>query len=247
MKIFKLSNNKKLRTKSLFIISGIMTALFLNGCSSDSNDDVVAVTLAPTVVFKFKLEVTNLTNAQPLSPVAFVAQLDAKLWEIGSMASIELETLAESGGNAGVLGLSDVLSSASSNGPIPPGATKTIEIAFDQLVEGRKLSGVTMLVNTNDAFAGFTDFDASQLTVGESKTLLVPAYDSGTESNSELMGTIPGPADMGEGFNSARDDVNFVSMHSGVVSQDDGLTSSVLTQAHRFDNPVAKMTITRTE
>jgi len=32
-----------------------------------------------------------------------------------------------------------------------------------------------------------------------------------------------------------------------VVSAEDGLTMSVLTAAHRFDNPAVKLTITRVE
>ena len=58
---------------------------------------------------------------------------------------------------------------------------------------------------------------------------------------------IPGPAGGGEGFNANRDDeADRVSMHSGVVSQDDRLASSALTEQHRFDNPVARVRIERT-
>ncbi len=57
------------------------------------------------------------------------------------------------------------------------------------------------------------------------------------------MGTIPEPADSSTGFDALRDDVDFVTYHSGVVSADDGLSSSVLTQAHRFDNPAVKLII----
>ena len=71
------------------------------------------------------------------------------------------------------------------------------------------------------------------------------AYDAGTEANSESSGTIPGPADGGEGFNSERNDSQIVSAHSGVVGQDDGLTQSVLNGNHKFDNPIMAITITR--
>jgi hypothetical protein len=73
------------------------------------------------------------------------------------------------------------------------------------------------------------------------------AYDAGTEANTEAKGSMPGPADGGEGFNAARDDVNFVHIHPGVISQYDGLADSVLMPSHRFDNPVLAVTITRTE
>jgi hypothetical protein len=73
------------------------------------------------------------------------------------------------------------------------------------------------------------------------------AYDAGTEANSEAKGTMPGPADGGEGFNASRDDVDFVHIHPGVISMYDGLADSVLGASHRFDNPVLAVTIMRTE
>ena len=73
------------------------------------------------------------------------------------------------------------------------------------------------------------------------------AYDAGTEADTELAAEIPGPVGGGEGFNAARDDQgDRVSMHSGVISQDDGLVTSDLTGQHRFDNPVVRVLIERT-
>ncbi|MGI9283362.1 MAG: spondin domain-containing protein [Endozoicomonas sp.] len=79
-----------------------------------------------------------------------------------------------------------------------------------------------------------------------SKHFIISAHHSGTEANTESAGTMPGPADNGEGFNSARDDfADEVRMHSGVVTSDDGLSGSVLTQEHRWDNPTVRVVITR--
>ena len=84
------------------------------------------------------------------------------------------------------------------------------------------------------------------MAVGDAVTLRAIAYDSGTEANTETAATIPGPAGGGEGFNAARDDIaDQVAMHSGVVGQDDGFATSDLTGQHRFDNPVAQVTIER--
>ena len=102
-----------------------------------------------------------------------------------------------------------------------------------------------MLVNTNDAFAGKGGIDLNALALGEQVTMNLPVYDAGTEGNNELAGTIPGPADGGEGFNAARDDVNVVSRHSGVVTNIDGYADSVLDESHRFDTPVARLTVRR--
>ena len=93
----------------------------------------------------------------------------------------------------------------------------------------------SMLVNTNDAFTGLKQQALSNLAVGEQLTLLGSVYDGGSEANTESAGTIPGPADNGQGYSSVNDDVGFVAMHSGVVSHDDGLSVSVLNQSHRFE------------
>jgi hypothetical protein len=242
--------------KSLKIISiknitkncvSLIVALTLFGCDSNVEDTPIPPAQPQSPVFKFQLSVTNLTNTQPFSPFAFVMHQDNALWTIGSSASDELELLAESGDNSGIRGLNYVLANNSTEGIIDPGASVDVTLTFAGTIDGRKLSAASMLVNTNDAFTGFTGLDISLMAIGSSRSYSTTAYDSGTESNSELMGTIPGPADMGEGFNSARDDANIVSRHSGVVSIDDGLTASILTEAHRFDNPVALLVVTRLE
>jgi hypothetical protein len=190
--------------------------------------------------------VTNLTNAQPLSPITVVLHGDAIMWSIGNAASEGLELLAESGDNSMIIADSAVLTSASSDGVVMPGTSATISVTTTDEMAGY-LTLVSMLVNTNDAFSGLTGLELSSLTVNNPRSWSLGVYDSGTEANSESMGTIPGPADSGTGFDIARDDVDFVAMHPGVVSMDDGLTSSVLTEAHRIDNPAIKLTITRTK
>ena len=62
-----------------------------------------------------------------------------------------------------------------------------------------------------------------------------------------MAGTIPGPADGGEGVSEGREALDAVTMHSGVVTADDGLPNSVLDSSHRFANPVMKIIISRVE
>jgi len=85
------------------------------------------------------------------------------------------------------------------------------------------------------------------LAVGESLMVATRAYDAGTEANSETSATVPGPAGGGTGFNVVRDDVDRVSLHSGVVSNQDGLPTSALSDLQRFDNPTARIVVTRTQ
>ncbi len=118
---------------------------------------------------------------------------------------------------------------------------------LDSQRPGLQFSVSTMLVNTNDAFTGLNSMDVETLPVGGSISVDGIAYDAGTEADTEEAIHIPGPAGGGEGFNALRDDVaDQVSMHSGVVSQDDGFATSDLSEQHRFDNPVVRVRIERT-
>lgn len=226
-----------------------ISALFLLAACGSDNDDVMEMPMpeppAP-VVSSYDITVTNLSHAQPLSPVAVALHSSGQFWTIGESASEELEYLAEGGDNSFILGLSMVASGASGMAPIAPGASETISVSIEDN-DMPLLSVITMLVNTNDAFTGVNGQSLAELETGDVWSTTTHVYDSGTEKNSEAMGTIPGPVDGGTGFDAMRDDVDFVSMHPGIVSIEDGLSSSVLSKAHAFDNPVAKITVTRTE
>ena len=234
--------------RKLAPLSLLACALLLGACSSDDEDDM---TMMPEpepepVNVSYEVTITNLTYGQPLSPIAVVLHDDGHLWTVGSMASNELELLAEGGDNSAVIGLPMVSASVSGAAPLAPGGSDTLTVTIEDKTDAM-LSLATMLVNTNDAFTGLDAIDLSNLVVGDAWSGEAGVYDAGTEANSEAAGTIPGPADGGTGFDMARDDVDFVAMHAGVVSMDDGLTTSVLTQAHRFDNPVLYVMIKRTE
>jgi hypothetical protein len=158
--------------------------------------------------------------------------------------SVELEMMAEGGDNSGLLALG--MAATSGAGAIGPGGNETISVTVQDVMDA-KLTVATMLVNTNDAFSGLNAWDLSQLAVGDSWTTTAGVYDAGSEVNSEAAGTMPGPADGGEGFNAMRSDTGYVAMHPGVVSADDGLNSSVLSVEHRFDNPAVRIMVSRTE
>jgi hypothetical protein len=221
--------------------------LLLSACGSDNDSVVEMPTPTPEPAeYSYSVTVTNLTYAQPLSPLAVVLHGDSKMWITGEAASQALEKLAESGDHGDFISDSSALASNSGEGVVMPGLVSTIEVSTTDR-NATFFTTATMLVNTNDAFTGLTGVDISSMAIDDVKSWNLNVYDSGTEANSEAMGTIPGPADGGTGFDEARNDANFVALHSGVVSQDDGLSSSVLTQAHRFDNPAIKLSITRTK
>ena len=233
---------------------GVVTSMFaLLAACSDNDNDLPTPPTPPTppapapVVYSYEVTVTNLTNTQPLSPVAVVLHNEGNLFNLGETASEALEVMAEGGDNSGLLEASVALSAGSTEDPVMPGASATIEVMVEDTMP-MHISLATMLVNTNDAFTGVNARSIADLEVGESISLVTSSYDAGTEANSEMMGTIPGPADGGEGYNAERDDrQDVVTMHSGVVSVDDGLSTSVLTQAHKFDNPTMRVVITRSQ
>ena len=222
-----------------------LSCLVLTAC--DHNDDGEPAPMPPAdVSYTYEISVQNLTQGQPLSPVGVALHAEGVMWEVGTPASEALEILAEGGDNSGFTGADGVLASSSGAGPIPPGGTETVTVTVINQPDSY-LSVATMLVNTNDAFAGITGYALADLEVNSTMAMVLPVLDAGTEANAERAGTIPGPADGGEGYNSERDDADVVSYHPGVVTADDGLTLSVLSGAHRFDNPAVKISITRIE
>ncbi|MFT4928228.1 MAG: hypothetical protein ACI8WB_004347 [Phenylobacterium sp.] len=239
-----------LHSKKVLTSIALATVLgsVLSACGGSSNNnsmpDPVPPVVVPPATMEYQVTVTNLTNGQPLSPVALVLHETGEIWQIGQPASLMLETLAESGDNSGVMGADFVLASQSNGAVLPPGMATDITISTTDAM-AMKLSLATMLVNTNDAFTGLNAIDLTTLEVGGMMSFKTGVYDAGTEANSEMANTIPGPADGGEGLNAARDDVDFVAMHPGVVSSDDGLMMSVLTGEHKFDNPAMMVKIMR--
>lgn len=233
-----------IRSRLIGAVLFLIAFAALNGC--DNNGGVTPVSEAT-----YSVTVTNLTGNQPLSPLAAAVHFGGYTgWEIGIPASAGLENLAESGDPTGFLaeaaGNSDVVVTGSGSGVIVPGGSDTVALTTAESPDLR-LTCATMLVNTNDAFTGIADVLVGDLGIGESKRILVHPYDAGTEANDETASTIPGPAAGGEGFNAERLDRDFVSAHSGVVTGDDGLGTSVLDESHRFLSPVAAILITRTQ
>lgn len=215
----------------------------------------------------YTVKVTNLTYSQPMSPVAIVAHEPGFYsFQGAETASLGVEQLAEGGDNS--LFLSEAQAATqfldSVSGPgVPPRMTSAESTLIVPIldIDNLKITVATMLVDTNDAFAGFSGKDISNLEVGGSKTFIAPAWDSGTEANIETAATMPGPAAQGAGgggaaagFDAARDDTfDKVHIHRGVVTSAnatdasmEGLSTSILTEADRFDNPTARVVITRT-
>ena len=218
----------------------LAVSLGISGCSS-ADDDTPAQEKTP----KYELSITNLTAGQPMAPaIATLHSSDYTLFSLGKSASVALETLAEGGDNSVLLAEAQATTNvddvASFGALLTPGSSLSVTLEGDD----DYLSFAGMLVNTNDGFVGLKSYHISHLEAGEVETLELVTYDAGTEANSESAATVP--AQGGEGFNTVRDDANsMIHLHAGVVTQDDGLSSSALTSINKFDNPTAKLVIKR--
>jgi hypothetical protein len=188
----------------------------------------------------WNVTVTNLTRpgSQPLSPPLFVVHSNrADVWSLGEIATHPVAAIAEDANNApaesalaDLPGVRDVFTGA--GGPIPPGASRkyTVETRghFD------RLSVVTMLVNTNDAFTGLDSLRVR----GHGETLRTRAYDAGSERNNEDADFIPGPC-CNHPF--VRDpEGELIAMHEGIKGIGD-LSPAV----YGWSDPVARIELER--
>jgi hypothetical protein len=216
----------------------------LAGCPNDNDDDMMG---APAKA-KFEVTVTNETAGQPFSPLTLIAhKATAKYWALGEPVSVGLEYVAETGNPSvfrDALKMDNtVYTTKEGKGLLFSGKTESFELELNQsdVNAGARLSLAAMLGKTNDGLVLMSGQKLSELKQGQSMTLHLLSYDAGTELNRETAETL-GSA----GFNPVRDDVtSALTVHGGVVSKDDGLANSALTQLEKWDNPVAKIEIKR--
>ncbi len=234
----------------------------------DGTDGVDGIDGANGNLAVFTVQLTNLTYSQPFSPAAIVLHEPGyNIFIDGEKASTALEVLAESGNPSDIIteaiATTEYLDAIASDGATAPRSIGNVSTLLVPLldVDDLKISLTTMLVDTNDAFTGLNAADISNMAVGQSVSFMVPSWDAGTEANTETASTIPGPAaaaagggGASAGFDAARDDLfDRVHFHPGAVTNanaDDaskeGLSTSILTEADRWDNPTSKIVITRT-
>ncbi len=144
------------------------------------------------------VSITNLTQGMLFTPRLLVAHTDAvDLFEPGTAASAGLTAIAE-GGDTGVLATELDANFASDQrnqtfgGPLAA-ASSSADYTFET-DDHPYLSLLTMLIPTNDAFAGLDMWPIP--TVPGTYTVTLNAYDAGTEANDEInsgASTLTGP------------------------------------------------------
>jgi hypothetical protein len=228
---------RRLTWVALLALAGALLAVGTAGADDDDGDDESTKT--------WQVTITNLTppgpgapGSQPLSPPLVVIHSNrADVWTVGDIASHGVAAIAEDANNAVLESALPKLQGVRSvatvpGGPIPSGASRT----FTVVTQGRfdRLSLLTMLVNTNDAFTGLD----SQRLRGRGDTESTNAYDAGSETNNELASHIPGPCCNNPFVRAPEGDV--IRHHQGI--QGGGSLDPAL---YDWNDPVARIAIER--
>ena len=177
---------------------------------------LVAGTVPATAQNTVSVTITNISKQIISPPVVASHTWKVAIFVPGQAASDELTALAEDGGPTDLADLladnDEVLDVAVADGLLFPGESAT----FDVEMRGKfnRISAVGMLVSTNDAFFGLSNFQVDPNRAVQRTT--APAWDAGSEFNNEDCDFIPGPP-CGNPFMRATEGAEgFVHVHSGI-------------------------------
>ena len=206
----------------------------------------------------YEVTITNLTPGQPITPPLLVTHSkDMGFFTVGEMASNGVQQLSENG-NAqplvemlqGKSGVMDIIQGTAplvpANDPGNTGLSYTETFTVSSSGNMRYLSFASMLVCTNDGFAGI---DSVKLPINH-KTIYAMAYDARTEVNTEDFADMVPPCqgaigvtsdDEGTGASNASiAEDGIVIPHPGIMGGED-----LLKDVHAWGNPIVKIDIVR--
>jgi hypothetical protein len=207
----------------------------------------------------FEVTITNNTATQWFTPPAVAIHGRAlDLFSVRRPASHEVMQIAENGNLDPMIALLDGSAAVASYGvavteagPLAPGQSVTITLDTSQPNQ-RFLSTVAMLICTND---GFTGVDSIPLpgAVGHTRTVTSPAWDAGTEINTEDFADIVPPCQLLNGVSSddegtgtsnpALAENGRIHRHSGIVG---GVDLTLAAHGWNVSAPAVVISITRT-
>ncbi|MDH3780014.1 MAG: spondin domain-containing protein [Nitrosopumilus sp.] len=206
----------------------------------------------------YEITITNLTPGQPITPPLLVTHAkDAGFFTVGEMANNGIQQLAENGNPEplvemlqGKSGIVDIVQGTvpliPANDPGNTGLNHSETFVVSSEGNIRYLSFASMLVCTNDGFAGI---DSVRLPIKQ-LTVYAEAYDARTEMNTEDFADMVPPCqgaigvtsdDEGTGAsNPAIAEDGVVIPHPGIMGGED-----LLENVHAWGNPVVKIDIVR--
>lgn len=201
----------------------------------------------------YSVTVENLTAGQWLTPPNYALHNNqVSVFQRNRPASPGVQAVAENG-EVPVLAaeLSSLIDAAGTGvsgvgpgingGPIPPGGSVT----FDVTGEENRFSLVSMVVCTNDGFAGLDSFRVPNA-IGASRTVLVMAWDAGTEINTERHDDlVPAPFCGGGGAGTGMSDPELA--ENGTISRHRTIQGvGDLGPIYDWRGRVVEVTVTRT-
>ena len=221
--------------KTLLTLCGAATALTAGLMLTSDN----ATSQSAPQMGTFSVTITNLTRGQIFSPPVIATHRPAaSMFEPGTPASKELQTIAEDGDNGPMASLlmsdSNVFDVQTASGGIMPGMSTTMTITAD--TANPLFSLASMLVTTNDAFVGL---NGVRLPL-RGEHFEADAYDAGTEFNSEDCMYIPGPPCGSGGMHDPAPAEGYVYVSNGIHG-----TGSLNQAETDWRGPVAQIEITR--
>jgi hypothetical protein len=189
---------------------------------------------------RYEVTITNITRGQVITPPVLISHKGSfELFSLGDPTIPQLATLAETGDPTDLLDYlatrSDVYDVTAADGPVLYGESVVLKIRVRG--HARYLSAAGMLASTNDAFFGVRQVRVPSYGM---RRITAEAYDAGSEANSELCSTIPGPPCEPPNNRDTEQAEGFVHVHSGIHGIGD-LDPAVLD----WRNPVVEIKIRR--
>ncbi|MFT6985821.1 MAG: hypothetical protein ACJAT7_001641 [Psychromonas sp.] len=220
---------------------------------------VLSTLLIASQVNSAELEVKllNLTHAIAFTPVLVAAHdQQTSLFHLGETATTALQKMAEGGDTSALKTAVSAASGVNLDLTTMPTLAGVTSMGMIDTGANMYLSLTAMMLPTNDGFVGLDSWKIPS--EAGTYTIMLNAYDAGTEINDEIIngGGAPGsagiPADpsgnagtgaTGASSYEANDNVH---IHPGNIGDTDatGGISDVNSTIHRWLNPVAKLVVT---
>lgn len=227
------------RTWVLLIAAAMMASFAAFAAPASAHDDDRAAT--------YRVTVENLTENQTLTPAVVAAhERSFRLFQRNRQASNGLQQLAE---NGGVPVLVDELTGnddvgavvVAGSAPIAPG--QSVSTLITTTGEYSRISVATMLICTNDGFAGVAGAKVSDRRA--ETTRYGSAYDAGTEINTQSFADLVPPCDGDPNTGTGVSDPDLA--ENGTVQRHRGITEAgdLSPATYGWDDPVIKVTIER--
>jgi hypothetical protein len=220
----------------------------------------VSSAAAEAPVATYEVTIDNLTAGQPFTPPVVATHRAATgIFTVGQPASFALKEIAENGNLAPMIAqvgadkhVSDSVAAAAPLVPagLPASAFgKSVRLTLTASEGAKFLSWVSMLVCTNDGFTGVNSLRLPK-DVGDVVVAHTPAYDAGTEVNTEDFADIVAHCQEFVGVTSGDPGTstsNPALAEGGVIHHHPGIAgiADLVPAIHGWTDPVAEITVER--